>query len=313
VERYGREILFFIGSRCRVETTRANGAAGHLWEQSILPERLTSNSLLWSPANTGPLLVRNQAVTIHDLSPLEHPEWFRKSFAAWYRLFLPLLAKQARLIFTPSEYIRQKVMKRFGVDHVIVASNGVNTSLFHPGKQQCMYQLPKQFILFVGTLQPRKNLQTLLNAWDEIKNEYKDLWLIIAGGEEFVFEKIKFIASERVQCLGYVPEEALPGIYSKAMLLVLPSHDEGFGLPVLEAMACGTPVIVSDGGALPEIVGDAGLIFCCSDGRSLSKAIRECIENSNLYSSLVEKGLERVSKFSWQTSAELIWNRLNEL
>ena len=313
VERYGREILALIGSRCRVETTRANGVPGHLWEQSVLPTRLTSNSLLWSPANTGPLLVHNQVLTIHDLSPLEHPDWFRKSFAAWYRLFLPILAKQARVIFTPSEYIRNKVMERFGVHNVIVASNGVNLSLFHPGAQQYTYQLPAEFILFVGTLQPRKNLPILLKAWDEIKDDYENLWLIIAGGEEWIFEKIEFNTSERVRCLGYVPENALPGLYVKATMLVLPSYDEGFGLPVLEAMACGTPVIASDSGALPEIIGDAGLKFHCSDSKHLSRIIRECLENHNLQSSLIIKGLEKVQTFSWQATAELIWNSLNEL
>ena len=313
VERYGREILSLIGSRCRVETTRSNGVPGHLWEQSILPTKLTSNSLLWSPANTGPLLVRNQVLTIHDLSPLAHPEWFRKSFAAWYRLFVPVLAKQARVIFTPSKYVRQKVMERFGVHNVIVAPNGINTVLFHPGAKQYMYQLPAEFILFVGTMQPRKNLPILLKAWNDVKDEYKNLWLILAGGKERIFEKIEFNSSERVRYLGYVPEDGLPGLYAKATLFVLPSFEEGFGLPVLEAMACGIPVIASDGGALPEIIGDAGLIFDCSDYKQLSNAIRECLENRNLHSSMIAKGFDRAGKFSWQASSELIWNALNEV
>jgi len=313
VERYGREILSWIGSNSRVEMTRANGVAGHLWEQSILPAKLTSKSILWSPANSGPLLVRNQALTIHDLSPLEHPEWFRRSFAAWYRLFLPILAKRARVVFTPSKYVRRKVVERFGIQHVIVAPNGVNPSFFHPGAQQCIDQLPARYILFVGTLQPRKNLYALMLAWDEIKDEYADLWLIIAGGEEFVFEKIKITTSERVLYLGYVREDPLAGLYANAELFVLPSFEEGFGLPVLEAMASGTPVIASDGGALPEIVGDAGMVFRRSDPKNLSETIRECLDNNNLYCSLVAKGLEHIKKYSWQTSAEIIWNALNDI
>src|SRR5690242_17747618 len=91
VERYGREILPWFRGSYRVETTRVHGWSGHAWEQFILPATLKSGSVFWSPANTGPLWVSNQALTIHDLSPLEHPEWFRKSFAAWYRLFLPVL------------------------------------------------------------------------------------------------------------------------------------------------------------------------------------------------------------------------------
>src|SRR6266498_111984 len=103
VERYGREILRCVGSSYRVELTGRQGWSGHMWEQFILPTKLSQHSILWSPANTGPLIVRNQVLTIHDLSPLEHPEWFRASFAAWYRLFLPILARRVRMVFTPSD------------------------------------------------------------------------------------------------------------------------------------------------------------------------------------------------------------------
>jgi glycosyltransferase involved in cell wall biosynthesis len=312
VERYGREILAFIGNRSRVEQTRMNGMRGHLWEQFILPKKLRINSILWSPANTGPLLVRDQALTIHDLSPLEHPEWFQKSFAVWYRLFLPILAKRVRVVFTPSNTVKQKVMKRFRIENVIVTPNGVNPSCFHLDVQQCMDSLPSRYILFVGSLQPGKNLQTLLNAWNVIQDDYPDLWLVIVGQHRSIFRKVEFTASKRILYLGYVEESELPGLYSRATLFVLPSFDEGFGLPSLEAMACGTPVVVSDGGALPETIEDAGLIFRTLDVNDLALAMKQCLENHNLCMSLVAKGLERVKKFSWQTSAELIWNTLNE-
>src|SRR6266487_3222259 len=113
VERYGREVLSLIGDSYRLEKTRVNRLGGHVWEQFILPSKLNSESILWSPANTGPLAIRNQALTIHDLSPLEHPEWFRNDFATWYRLFLPILAKRVRVIFTPSNYVKRKVCTRF--------------------------------------------------------------------------------------------------------------------------------------------------------------------------------------------------------
>ena len=132
VERYGQEIVKLFRSSHRVEKMRLNGAAGHLWEQFVLPTKLTSKSVLWSPANTGPLLVHNQALTIHDLSPLVHPEWFSKNFAMWYRLFLPILARRVQIVFTPSEYSKQKVQKQLGVKNVIVTPNGVDTAIFHP-------------------------------------------------------------------------------------------------------------------------------------------------------------------------------------
>lgn len=320
VERYGREIIQLFRNNyqlempalSKVEMTQLNGVAGHAWEQFILPTKLNPESMLWSPANTGPLIVRNQALTIHDLSPLEHPEWFKKSFAMWYRLFLPILAKRVRIIFTPSDYMKQKVTKRFGVANVIVTPNGVDTSIFHPDAKQNTYEFPQKYILLVGSIQPRKNLGGLMQAWHEIKDEFKDTWLVVAGEAGYVFRSVKFLADERVRFLGYVSDDDLPGLYANAELFALPSFDEGSGLPALEAMACGAPVIVSNGGALPEVVGDAGLIFDLSKPDTLSTVIKQCLNDNDLRSSLKEKGLARAKLFSWQTTAELIWGKLNE-
>jgi len=312
VERYGREIISLFRDNYRLEKTRANGVTGHAWEQFILPTKLNPKAVLWSPANTGPLMVRNQALTIHDLSPLEHPEWFRKSFAMWYRLFLPILAKRVRIVFTPSDYVKQKVTKRFGIKNVTITPNGVNISIFQPDAQQNSFELPEKYILFVGSLQPRKNLESLMQAWHKIRNEFSDTWLVVAGEAGYVFRSIKFIADERVRFLGYVSDDDLPGLYASAKLLVLPSLDEGSGLSALEAMACGTPVIISNGGALPEVVGDAGLIFDLSKPDTLLTAIKQCLNDNDLCMSLKEKGLARAKLFSWQQTAELIWSKLNE-
>jgi glycosyltransferase involved in cell wall biosynthesis len=347
VERYGHEILRYIGSDSRVESTRRQGWMGHAWEQLILPARLNQHSILWSPANTGPLTIRTQALTVHDLSPLEHPEWFRASFAAWYRFFLPILVRRVRKVFVPSEYVKRKMTRRFGIENLTVTPNGVDPSIFHPRAKQKKFDLPECYILFVGSLEPRKNLNLLLSAWKEIRNEFKETWLIIAGMSGNVFKSVNFSQEmERVRFLGYVEDNVLAGLYANATLFVLPSQDEGFGLPALEAMASGAPVIISDGGALPEIVGDAGLIFnleCHSepfgvaqgklreesptldemlrhrssapqhDTNQLTYALKECLSNTTLRSELREKGLARAKQFSWQRTAELVWKNLNEL
>jgi glycosyltransferase involved in cell wall biosynthesis len=314
VERYGREVLRYIGSRSRVESTRRQGWMGHAWEQFLLPAKLDRGSLLWSPANTGPLMMQEQVLTIHDLSPLEHPEWFRASFAAWYRLFLPLLAKRVRKVFTPSEYVKQKVTKRFGINDVTITPNGVDHTIFHPHAKQTQFDLPERYILFVGTLEPRKNLNTLLRAWNEIKNNFHETWLIVVGVGGNVFKDVNLLPHiERVRFLGYVDDQTLAGLYANATLFVLPSQEEGFGLPAVEAMASGTPVIVSDGGALPEVVCEAGLIFCLSNPFGLRDALSECLSNTKLRETLTEKGLTHAKRFSWQGTAELIWKNLNEL
>jgi len=314
VERYGREILRYIGDDCRAESTRAQGWRGHAWEQFVLPRRLSRNSMLWSPANTGPLLIRNQALTIHDLSPLEHPEWFRGSFTIWYRLLLPILAKHVRKVFTPSEYVKQKVMRRFGIENVVVTPNGVDHSFFHPDANQKQFDLPECYVLFVGSIEPRKNLDLLLRAWAEIKSNFKETELLIVGVSGNVFSAVNLAHEvERVRFLGYVEDEMLAGLYANATVFVLPSQEEGFGLPALEAMASGTPVIVSDGNALREIVNEAGLIFCLSNPVGLKNALTECLSNTRLRAELKQKGLVRAQQFSWKTTAELVWKNLNEL
>jgi glycosyltransferase involved in cell wall biosynthesis len=313
VERYAREIMKFFRGSYRLEKTNLNGIAGHAWEQFILPGRLRRDSMLWSPANTGPVLVRNQALTIQDLSALEHPEWFRAEFSAWYRLFLPILARRVRMIFTPSEYVRKKVMARFGVADVIAIPSGVDTALFHPSAPQIIAGLPERYILFVGSLEPRKNLPLLIKAWNQIKREFPAMGLVIAGASGRVFRPVTLPPGDAGLCFtGYV-SAALPGLYANADAFVLPSLDEGFGLPVLEAMACGTPVIASNGGALPEVVGDAGLIFDLSQPDTLAQSMRVCLTDMKVRTSLIEKGLARVKGFSWQSTADGIWNALNEL
>ena len=316
VERYGREILSCIDEEYRVErpTGTASGFQGHAWEQFVLPRKLNSRSILWSPANTGPLLVSNQALTIHDLSPLEHPEWFRGAFATWYRLFLPILAKRVRMIFTPSEYVKQRVISRFEIKNVTITPNAVDHCRFTPESKQNKYRLPTRYVLFVGSIEPRKNITALLEAWNKIKDDFKETWLIIVGSSGPVFKPVNFSrAGERVRFLNYVEDENLPGIYAGAILFVLPSFDEGFGLSVLEAMSCGTPAIVSDGGALHEVVGDAGLIFGLSNPDNLTSAMKQCLSDEKIRQSMKEKGLERAKRYSWQSTADLIWKTLNEL
>ena len=316
VERHGQETLRYIGNRYRVERPARllNGVMGHAWEQFILPRKVKPGSILWSPANTGPITVRDQALTVHDLSPLEHPEWFRRNFALWYRLFLPILVKRVRKVFTPSEYVKRKIISRFGIDNVIVTPNGVDRSVFHPAAKQRTYNMPECYVLFVGSIEPRKNLKTLLQAWHTIKDDFKETWLIIAGTGGRVFRPVELShTAERLRFLGYVDDESLPGLYANATLFVLPSFEEGFGLSALEALACGTPVIVSDGGALPETMAEAALIFNLCQPDTLSTVMKQCLGDEELRFSLKEKGLARAELFSWQKTAELIWNTLNEI
>ena len=310
VERYGREILPWLADRLRLvqPADQAQGLRGHAWEQLCLPGQIRAGELLWSPANSGPLAVSNQVLTLHDLSPLEHPEWFKPAFAAWYRLFLPALIGRVKRVLTTSEYTRQKLLRRFALpaERVACVPAGVDRDRFHPVAG------PKEhYLLFVGTREPRKNLGGLLRAWKSVQDKFPGYQLVVAGGSGSVFREQQFPEHpERVRFPGYVPESELPSLMARAALLILPSHEEGFGLPVLEAMACGTPVLASRAGALPEVAGDAALLFDPAETCALAAALEHCLGDPALLGSLREKGLERAAQFSWQRSAEELWHNL---
>lgn len=318
VERYGREILSRLGNRpvlsedegTRVVRSRGwlGGVRGHLWEQLALAGQVGPDEVLWSPANTGPLNVENQVLTLHDISPLEHPEWFRPAFAHWYRLFLPILVRRVRRVVTSSEYTRGKLLRRFGLPagKVTVVPGGVGTTTFHPGASSRL-ELPPRYALFVGSLQPRKNLARLLDAWGRMKNAVPDTWLLIAGAGSGVFRPISRNALERVKFLGLVSDADLPGLYAKATVFIQPSLEEGFGLTPLEAMASGTMVLSSNAGALPEVVGDSGLFFDPLDEAEIADTLRCGLQDADLRESLREKSLMRAQRFSWDTSAEMLW------
>ena len=310
VERYGRELLSRLDHGLQIVRPErwSGGVRGHLWEQVALPGLVGANQLLWSPANTGPLLVKHQVLTLHDLSPLEHPEWYQPVFANWYRLFVPRLIRQVQKIVVSSEFARAKLLERDPAlaGQIAVIPGGVDTARFHPGAQTDL-TLPDRYLLFVGSLQPRKNLARLLIAWQEIQRTVSDTWLVIAGSESKVFNSIALPASERVIFLGTVSEENLAGLYASAALFVLPSLDEGFGLPVLEAMACGVPVAASKAGALPEVVGEAGLLFDPLDIHDMTDTVIHGLTDTSLQAFFQAQGLQRAREFNWQSSADKIW------
>jgi glycosyltransferase involved in cell wall biosynthesis len=316
VERYGHEIMRRLPVEPRVARPYrdAQGAKGHAWEQFILPGQIRSGEVLWSPANTGPLAVNNQVLSLLDLSSLEHPEWYALAFARWYYFLLPWLVRRVKQVVVPSEKVRQKVLYRFRLDpeRISVVPGGVDMGRFRPDNPP-PEQLPTQYVLFVGSIQLRKNLGVLLRAWERVRGHFPDVWLLIAGGKRRNFRHVDWPGrGERVNFLGYVPEPDLPGLYTGAQLLICPSLDEGFGLPVLEAMASGTPVIAACAGALPEVVGEAGLLFDPLQPVELATALECCLGDNSLRRNLAEKGWARSRGYTWQHSADILWEVLQK-
>lgn len=313
VDRYAEEIVSRLGDEARLLVPRrsAGGVRGQAWEQLVLPLKVRADEVLWSPANSGPINMKNHVVTIHDVSVLQHPEWFSPAFALWYRMMLPAVAASARHVLTVSEHSRAAIMRTLGVraEKITAVPNGVNARMFGPrdgSRIRRKYRLPDRYVLFVGSIDPRKNLGRLLEAWDKTCHG-GNTQLIIAGerGRAFRDAGLKGRARD-VRFLGYIPDEDLPGLYSGARAFVMPSLLEGFGLTVLEAMACGTPVLASTGGALPEVTGGAALLFDPTSVEAMAAAMSALLEDECIRADLRDKGLERARDLSWDRSAQRV-------
>lgn len=323
MQRYAYEIASrFEGKVREIRPERAlKGPAGHLWEQCFLPG-LAAGSLLWSPNNTGPVLTRRQVCTIHDIIPIDHPEWFSKSFAAWYKWLMPTLANAAQHLIAVSEFTRTRILEAFNIreDKVSVVLNGVGSEFSRqsPGeieRVRTQLGLPANpYVLFVGSLEPRKNLLGLLAAWSIVQEKCPDVRLVVTGLNKSSTNVFSGVLMGKIPpgvvFTGYVPDVDLPALYSGAAIFVYPSLYEGFGLPPIEAMACGTPVITSEGTSLSEVVGSAALLVEPSRPESIAEAILKLGASNSLRCELSREGIARAKKFSWTETAYDTWQIL---
>jgi glycosyltransferase involved in cell wall biosynthesis len=278
---------------------------------------LGSVDVFHSPDYVLPPLRRGKTlVTIHDLSFRRYPEGAEPNLRDYLNATVPRSLERADLILGDSENTRQDIIEVFGVlpERVQVLYPGVDPAFRVIEDQQALaavkeaYRLDYPFILSVGTLEPRKNLVALLDAYALLRATGEvEHRLVIVGGRGWLYDGIfrrveELSLRKEVTFLGFLPEEHLPAIYCLSDLLVFPSLYEGFGLPPLEAMACGTPVVASDSSSLPEVVGDAGLMVQPDDTEALVEAIRRVLADSELRANLVASGLSRATEFTWQAA-----------
>ena len=264
-----------------------------------------------------PRLTRTPSViTIHDIAYLRFPEHHLARNRWYLRAMMPRFLRAADRVIAVSESTRRDVMRVYELDagKIEVIPEGVDTR-FRPDLETATvaavrrrYGLPDRFILSVGTIEPRKNLPTLLDAFASLRRRHSDVGLVIAGGKGWLygsfFERLRSLGLERqVVLTGFVPDEDMPALMNAAEVFAFPSEFEGFGLPPLEAMACGVPVVSSNAASLPEVIGTAGLQLPPRDVGEWLGALERVLDDEQLRAELRSKGLARARRFSWDATA----------
>ena len=258
-----------------------------------------------------------KVVTVHDLSFLEHPEYAVPSLAAYLKKVVPEAVAAADVICTVSQEVSRTLIEHFQTprEKLVVIPNGVSphfkriTDPVLLGATRHKYGLKHPLVLGVGTLEPRKNHIGLIKAFYQAQKKKKGpAMLALAGGKGWLYEETQRLVEElklekKVRFLGRVSDLELVTLYSLADVFAFPSFVEGFGVPPLEAMACGAPIITSNTSSLPEVVGDAALLINPHNTGELSGAIMRILENKQLQEELRQKGYERVKEYSWPASA----------
>lgn len=295
------------------------------WEQITLPAFLkkAKPDLLHCTANTAPLFVSTpMVVTIHDVIYMESMNFSGSSyqnFGNMYRkLIVPKIARKAKLIITVSSYEKKVIAKALNIpeNKIRVVHNGLHArfkvindaTAFEVIREK--YQLPSKFILHIGNTAPRKNTAGVLQSYYIYQqNNEETLPLLITGcGKAFILNLLKRHSltglEDKIKVLDYLPIEEIPLLYNMANLFLYPSFREGFGMPVIESMACGTPVITSDNSSLPEISNNAACLINPEDHQQMAGSIAEITKNNDLYKNYVDKGLENAKRFTWKRAAE---------
>ncbi|NTV40994.1 MAG: glycosyltransferase family 4 protein [Candidatus Moranbacteria bacterium] len=287
----------------------------HLWQDD--PD------VLWMPVQNIPAIRRSSlktVVTVHDLAFKFFPELFPKKDLRKLNFLTDCAIKMADGIIAVSVATKKDILRfypKIKEDKIRVIHHGFDRFLFQKKvseseskKTLSSFKLKsKEYLLYVGAIQPRKNLIVLVEAFEKIKNKYPDLKLLIAGAPAWNFDRIlerinKSIFSGDIIITGEVEFRKLPVLYNNARVFVFPSLYEGFGIPVLEAMACGVPTVLAENSSLPEVGGKAATYFNAESSEDLAICLEKNLSDENLAKQMIEKGLAQVQNFSWEKSAE---------
>lgn len=310
VENYAKNLLDAFKSKLSINIAQpktTNRYLAHLWTHLILPFK--SGDILFCPANIAPVFVpksKKLVVTIHDVAFLTYPKSFSRLFRFYYKLIMPIIIQRADKIITVSEYSKQEIEEFYpkAKGKIEVIYLGLNEKF-----KKSDNRIKKKQILYVGSMNERKNFKSIINAFELFDNrEYK---LLMVGNFSSNFalddESISVLEQAKknvnIELRSGVGDDELIMLYNESRLFVFSSFYEGFGLPILEAMACGTPVICSNVTSIPEVGGDA--VVYCDPYRveDIKEKIKLVLYNEVLQKDMIQKGLQRVKTFSWENSA----------
>ena len=275
----------------------------------------TNLDLVHCPTVSTPFFCKSKTkliLTVHDLIPLIFPQYHNLRRNIYFRLFLKPALTRADKIIAVSNNTKADLIKYFHLSEakIKVIHLGVDNKFKPTINKEILikYNLPTDYLLFVGTLEPRKNLERLIQAYNSLHITQK---LVIVGKKGWDYKKL--LKHKNIQFTDYVEEKDLPAIYSQAKLFIYPSLYEGFGLPVLEAMACGCPTITSNLSSLPEVAGDAALLINPYSVQDIARAINKLLNNSQLRLELSRKGLIQSKKFTWKQCAAQTYQLYQEV
>ncbi len=287
-----------------------------LWTQFALPLKLFASrnkpDVFFSPSHYRPRFSPvPTAISIMDLSFIKYPQLFNKKDLNQLGAWTAYSARKASLVFTISDSSKNDIIRQYNLEAntVVVTHLGIKSDrqkiIVKNVKEK--YGIRGDFVLFVGTIQPRKNISRLIEAFSKVSN--KSLLLVIVGKKGWQYEDIfdaprKFEIEDRVKFLDFVADEDLFALYGEALCFILPSLYEGFGLPILEAMKYGCPVITSNVSSMPEAGGDAALYVDPQDVDDIAKKIEQLVSDEKLRKELIEKGYKQIKKFSWEKTAK---------
>lgn len=276
-----------------------------------------------------PLFRSKSVPVIYDLSFEKYPEFAEPRNRAFLSEQVRLSVERATKIATISKNSRQEIASfyQYPEENISIYSPAVDTSRFRPCSEKEItpvkekYGIKGRYILFVGNIEPRKNLKNLLLAYEKLPKELQSKYpLVLIGAKGWQDDEIRLYLDRLcgqglkiIQPLKYVTDEDLPALYSGASLFIYPSLYEGFGIPPLEAMACGTPAITSDNSSLPEVVGEAAIMVNASSSKAIKNAMVRVLSDPSLQKKLSSAGIQQVSRFSWDASARKLLNDLMEL